>query len=305
MDKLKHQSRRTFKRSNWGWGKYALRDTILKKACHNDTLTAEVTIQILMGVDDYKTWFPTSSFSPSKLSAFRKNKHANIIFRVSDHNDGEMQIMHANTTILFMEAPAMETIIMDGGNGGDNGGEIEHRTASTTVTIPNTNPTHFRSMLEFIYSEFTSFLDGTRSLEYLQELLDVTNKFGCWRLKLTIEAKIINDHLMNDTALPMLFYAQANNCDMLFEACLRAIGINSALAFRGENAAQLWACPELMKQIQGYVSGEYWDDGVDDKYSTMLISELYEELEKQDKLDLESDLNRAELLKLVREQVNE
>eukprot|EP00538_Stauroneis_constricta_P001246 CAMPEP_0119572238 /NCGR_PEP_ID=MMETSP1352-20130426/44519_1 /TAXON_ID=265584 /ORGANISM="Stauroneis constricta, Strain CCMP1120" /LENGTH=302 /DNA_ID=CAMNT_0007621923 /DNA_START=2472 /DNA_END=3376 /DNA_ORIENTATION=+ len=266
-----------------GWDDYALRDDVLNNGCHNDTLTFEVTIQILIEISKYKTWSPTLLFSPSRLNLFRKNKVVDITFEVTD-SENNSQHIQANRSVLFMEAPAMEAIVMDG-------------TTNKTIPTINTKPAHFRSLLEFIYSDSTAFLDGSRPLGYFQDMLNIANKFGCWRLKLTIEAKIIDDNLTDENAVSLLLFGHAHNCYMLTEDCLQTIGYNTALAFQSEHASQLFKSPELIWEIQRHVSGEYWNDGVNDKCSDMPTGRLYEEADNQKKVDdLESDLSRAELL---------
>jgi len=210
-----------------------------------------------------------------------------------------------------------------GQNNNTNNDKIDNRNGDESVIfLPDIDPDHFRCMVRFIYADDTSCIDANiANRSFLQGVLVVANRFGCWRLKLVLEAYLIEHHLNECACIELLLFADGHDCAMLKEAAMECTCSNAHGIFRHPDFCKLVGCVELMTAIHRQCvadafgggrgddekGGSKFDadmmtsDGADaSSFSGVAIGDLYRILEERSGLDLESDMGRDELVKLVK-----
>ena len=111
---------------------------------------------------------------------------------------------------------------------------IENAAATgTCVRIDDMEPTVFRALLHFIYTDTLPELkegdDGGDKVAVAQGLLGAADRYGVERLKLICE-DILCVHVDTRTAVTMLELADKHGCHRLMEACIKVL--NDMLAKR-------------------------------------------------------------------------
>uniref|UniRef100_A0A7R9ZMW5 BTB domain-containing protein n=1 Tax=Craspedostauros australis TaxID=1486917 RepID=A0A7R9ZMW5_9STRA len=305
---------------------------VLTKGCIDDTLSIIVEIHLLHEARP-RFWTPRTNFNRERLKAFKNEIMADVTFLVgsknthSDNGNGNgktndnegsskdeaarqkqsyQEEIKANSTILLLAAPFMKDLLESGMS--DSASQTiasyspfkSKRTSSNVIPLPNVNPSHFRFILRFIYADDTSFIDNQVSQTHLQEILKTANQFGCWRLKLVIEHRLIQNHLVYGNCVEMLLFAHVHYCAMLKEAAIKMVCQYWSSLLHRSNFLQLCQCTDLLKEIHEYSTGETMKDTKEDEFSKMSVGELYEWLEHDDDVYLECDMSRPMLLSLIR-----
>eukprot|EP00525_Craspedostauros_australis_P010491 CAMPEP_0198133080 /NCGR_PEP_ID=MMETSP1442-20131203/59379_1 /TAXON_ID= /ORGANISM="Craspedostauros australis, Strain CCMP3328" /LENGTH=482 /DNA_ID=CAMNT_0043794185 /DNA_START=667 /DNA_END=2116 /DNA_ORIENTATION=- len=173
----------------------------------------------------------------------------------------------------------------------------------TTILLPDLHPTHVRYIIRYIYSGDVTFLNGDdmSKADDLRDMIKTANRFGCWKLKLIIEAQLINKHLTGASMIDLLLLAREHECVMLKDAGIRMAAKNVDELFGHPECGRLIACTELMTEVHVMRKGDVPSDGtVNDEFSKMSVMELYESLDGKDNVKVEAYMDRPSLLELVR-----
>mmetsp|Transcript_9911 Transcript_9911/g.27070 ORF Transcript_9911/g.27070 Transcript_9911/m.27070 type:complete len:605 (-) Transcript_9911:182-1996(-) len=246
-----------------------------------------------------------NSINKDKLRALREGHLADIIFVVGSGH--AQRSIKANKVILLLAVPSIKKMIDSGiqppppsqsqGSSATMEKVVDAGTAPststdtsiTTIPLPDFHPAHVMYVLQYIYAADTSFLsvDGMTKHHSLRDLLVVANHFGCWRLKLIIEAELIYDHLTPASLTDMVQFADQHDCVMLKDACTRM----KEGAENGHDHDQ-----------NGATAAAAAGGSNDDKYSNMSVMDMYRVLDgkRGNSVDLDSYMDRESLLALLR-----
>mmetsp|Transcript_24406 Transcript_24406/g.68000 ORF Transcript_24406/g.68000 Transcript_24406/m.68000 type:complete len:498 (-) Transcript_24406:232-1725(-) len=314
---------------SWGWSEVCQRQTILDHCAHatNDRITINLTMQVEVpelgvaavanNIDLSRTtmfhahqpWIPKRpTLQDDMKRLFASAARADVNFLVGQE---QISIM-AHKNILHMRIPVLSGYLRDiDGEYDDEAtpGATSVGPGITTVPLLDVDPANFKRLLLYAYTDSTKFSndedDGANGSDgeldpdvRTQEMLKIANQFGCWQLKVKMEAEIIQHQLDDATALHLLLLAEANCCAMLKEAALDVIVGNLRLHRAHDDWTNVAESATLMEAIAAKLAGVAMD-GVDDGYSHMSSALLYAELEERGE-EIASDGTRQMLLGRLR-----
>uniref|UniRef100_A0A7R9WWY0 BTB domain-containing protein n=1 Tax=Craspedostauros australis TaxID=1486917 RepID=A0A7R9WWY0_9STRA len=255
------------------------------------------------------------SVNQDRLKALEHEDFADLIFLVG--NRDKQQAIKANSWVVRATVPSIRTMIDSGihtqrqdqttSNSTSNNNEdlkVNVNNNTATILLPDLHPTHVRYIIRYIYSGDVTFLNGDdmSKADDLRDMIKTANRFGCWKLKLLLEARLIDEFLCYAASIDLLLFADSYSCAMLKEAATHTIYRESASILQHPDFGILCECSALIKELQEYCTGQgkTHNDGIFDDYSKMSVGDLYKILDERDDIYLDCDLSRLTLLRKVR-----
>jgi hypothetical protein len=117
------------------------------------------------------------------------------------------------------------------------------------VSLDSIDSSMFQALLHFVY---TDELPATVNMDTdARTLLEVADRFGCSRLKLTAESEIVKAGINVENAAEFLLYADAHCCALLHEAAFNVCVANPTAVRASAGWTQLKESPELLAELFG------------------------------------------------------
>lgn len=212
----------------------------------DDTLTVRCTIAVLeklpipkiQAKTDFAVALPPTNLHQQFGELLRSGTVSDVTILVSDKS------FPAHKLILSMRSPVFMAEFF---------GEMKEK-CSRQVEVKDMDPTVFKAMLHFIYTDTVPELDQRieEAATMAQHLLVAADRYGLDRLKLICESKL-SGGISVDTAATTLALAEQHNCSQLKARCVEFIVstpevLDAVLATEGYHYLAA-SCPSVLADL--------------------------------------------------------
>ncbi|XP_074308217.1 BTB/POZ and MATH domain-containing protein 3 [Silene latifolia] len=242
-----------YKGSMWGYKRF-FRRNILETSdfLQNDCLQLKCTVGVVKSrmerPKQYRVSMPPSDMGENFKDLLESGNGCDIVFSVGDEN------FKAHKLVLAARSPVFRAQFF-GLVGNSN---------MDTVTIEDVEPSIFKVMLLYIYSdnfpdlrEISGSTSSSSMAFMVQHLLASADRFGLDRLKVICESKLC-DEITVDTVATTLSLAEQHRCKQLKSACLKFAAANLNAVMHSDGYKYLeQSCPSLLSELlQTVASGD-------------------------------------------------
>ena len=206
-----------------------------KSTLANGMLTVDVAIQVLNKPEHKECHYSRrtcdNSFRKNMLSLLNSGRRADLAFKV----DGT--IIRAHRLVLEANAPALARLCDDRSD-----------PLNRPITITNTSPEAFRSVLQYIYGG-----DAPSPRDMLRmgkDLIVTSYRFGIYSLKTETEHALIENNIVNvSNCVDFIFFANKHDCILLMKHAMQYFSSRSKDMLNSEQSRKLKQQPDLMHKI--------------------------------------------------------
>ncbi|KAI5670607.1 hypothetical protein M9H77_10971 [Catharanthus roseus] len=234
-----------YRGSMWGYKRFFRRTSLetsdyLKDDCLSMHCTVGVVRTRVEGPKQYSISVPPSDMGKNLKYLMDSETGCDITFHVGD------ETFKAHKLILAARSPVFRAQFF--GLIGDP--------KTDTVELADIEPSIFKVMLQFIYSdhipnlhEVTGSTSMCTSTIMLQHLLAAADRYGLDRLKQLCEARLCEE-VNVDTVATTLSLAEQHHCSQLKAICLKFAATNLGVVMQSEGFKHLEeSCPSLLSEL--------------------------------------------------------
>ncbi|KAM3214842.1 hypothetical protein ACQJBY_067038 [Aegilops geniculata] len=207
------------------WGYRQLRKKRkLKKFILDDVLLIECSLTVINFKEalvaetmmKYEDQVPRSDLLDNLCNLLETQEVADVSFNVHG------EVFRAHKVILAMRSPVFKAELY-----GPMSNECKR-----SITIEDMQPTVFKALLHFIYTDSLPPMDDPNDEEYeemVKHLLVAADRYAMERMKLMCESKLC-DTLLAENVTTRLALADQHHCSMLKDACIEFISYSNRMA---------------------------------------------------------------------------
>ncbi|CAA3002781.1 BTB/POZ and MATH domain-containing protein 3-like isoform X1 [Olea europaea var. sylvestris] len=234
-----------YRGSMWGYKRFFRRTTLetsdfLKDDCLAMNCTVGVVRTRIEGPKLYNVLVPPSDMGENLTYLLDSELGCDIVFQVGE------ETFKAHKLILATRSPVFRAQFF-GLVGNPNADKVE---------LEDIEPSIFKAMLQFIYSdnlvdldEITGSTSTCTSAIMMQHLLAASDRFGLDRLKQLCEAKLCEE-VSAETVATTLSLAEQHHCPQLKAICLKFAATNLGAVMQSEGFRHLEeSCPSLLSEL--------------------------------------------------------
>mmetsp|Transcript_7734 Transcript_7734/g.11120 ORF Transcript_7734/g.11120 Transcript_7734/m.11120 type:complete len:225 (+) Transcript_7734:582-1256(+) len=202
------------------------------------------------------------------LEMLESGENADVVFNV----DGTQ--FPANKRILMRHAKTFEEIFENTNQSNEKGEE--------EISIDGVDPFHFLMLLRFLYSDEVppDFHEQDH-----HAILEVANRFGCFRLKTLAANEIINRGVTTDNAAGMLLFADAQSCALLREKAIEVFVGNPKSVMASPGWSKIADSLDLTKDLMQLLvdsTGDCKGTNCEGPFTNLGVADLRKKLHEKD-----------------------
>ncbi|KAL6662104.1 hypothetical protein ACP70R_001488 [Stipagrostis hirtigluma subsp. patula] len=229
----------------WGFSKFMKRSMFeASPYLRNDRLVIECDVTVILGKPVLKSdtmceiQVPSSNLSVNLGKLLESEEGADVTFMVKG------EVFRAHKILLAVGSPVFKAELF---------GPMRDK-ENKTITIEDMEPTIFKKLLHFIYTDSLPAmddLDRDESDEIVKHLLVAADRYGVDRMKLICES-VLCKRLNLGSVAATLAIADQHHCSQLKDACIRFINSSSRIGdvVASHGYAHLKrSCPDVIAEI--------------------------------------------------------